>query len=225
MPIDQAITLLDWAGQQDAVTDVRINLALWAGLRQAETLGLTREHVDLDGGFIHVVWQLQSLKTAPGRTMASRHLGGSYYLTPPKSKSGVRRVPIALPLRIVLERRLDEMDDDPQAFFVVAPEGGPLEASRDSKRWHQYLDAAGVEQIKLHEARHTTATLMRAAGASILSIQKIVGHSAASMTEHYAHELSPESIETVNRYAAMMESRRQARQIEAPTSSINLEEA
>jgi len=214
MPISQAVQLLDWAHSQDAITDVRVNIAIWSGLRQGEALGLTREHVDMDAGFIHVVWQLQSLKTAPGKTMNSRHLGGSYYLTPPKSESGVRRVPIATPLMSVLERRLAEMPDDPQAFFITAPEGGPLEASRDSKRWHQYLDAAGVEQIKLHEARHTTATLMRAAGVDMLGIKNIVGHSAASMTEHYAHPLSAEDIANMARLAASMDAARGALRIE-----------
>ena len=210
----EAVTLLEWAATQDAITDVRINIALWAGLRQGEALGLTREHVDLDGGFIHVVWQLQSLKTPPASNLASKHLGGSYYLTEPKSKAGVRHIPIARPFQPVIERRLLEMPDDPGAFFVVAKEGGPLEASRDSKQWHKYLDAAGVGQIKLHEARHTTATLMRAAGASMVNIQAIVGHSAAKMTEHYAHQLTPESVDTVARYAALMEAEGRARQIE-----------
>ncbi|MGE3272579.1 MAG: tyrosine-type recombinase/integrase, partial [Chloroflexota bacterium] len=42
--------------------------------------------------------------------------------------------------------------------------GTPLSARNVARRWHQILDAAGVERRGVHAARHTIATLLMAAG-------------------------------------------------------------
>lgn len=192
LPLNEARTLLDWAALQDPMTHARITLALLTGMRQAEVLGLTRSAVDMESGAIVVRWQLQSLKSPPPLSLAFHHLGGPHYLTEPKSKAGVRVVPIVGRLRRALERRLAEMPEDPWALFITAPKGGPLDASKDRRQWVAALDGAGVRHIRLHDARHTTATLMRAAGIETRLRQRLLGHSSAPMAEHYAHELDGE---------------------------------
>src|SRR5690606_33319260 len=58
---DQARAVLANGHGGDATMKVRLGLALLAGLRQGEALGLTRDHVDLDAGTLTVAWQLQRL--------------------------------------------------------------------------------------------------------------------------------------------------------------------
>ena len=58
---------------------------------------------------------------------------------------------------------------------------------RDWARWREALDGAGVRRVRRHDARHTTATLLREAGVDPRVIQDILGHTSAKMTAHYSH--------------------------------------
>ena len=55
-------------------------------------------------------------------------------------------------------------------------------------RWHaQTLRDAGLPHIRLHDLRHTAATLAVAAGESVLFVQSMLGHSDVRTTMRYAH--------------------------------------
>jgi len=205
LTLEQAVAVLRWAWDQDAVTSARISLALLTGMRQSEVLGLTRQHVDLAAGVLEVKWQLQSLKTEPPKSRPSRHVGGSFWLTQPKSKAGARMVPIVDPLRVALARRLAEMSEDPWGFVVTAPRGGHSEATRDNGVWSDALAAAKVPVVKLHEARHTVATLLRAAGVDGDVVQSVMGHSSVLMTKHYQHLIDGEGAREMGKFGRLIE--------------------
>ena len=66
--------------------------------------------------------------------------------------------------------------------------GTPLFARNVSRRWHQLLDAAGLERRGMHAARHTTVTLLMAAGEHPKVVQELLGHSQISLTlDTYSH--------------------------------------
>lgn len=187
LTLDSAYNILLTARSQSVMAWARWSLALLAGMRQAEALGLTRHCVDLDRGVIRVQWQLQRLSKKPPATLATRHLGGRYYLTEPKSKAGVREVPMLGALRAALEARLAEIPEDPWALVVTGGKGGPMDSSRDSKDWHAILKAAGAPEVRLHDARHTAGTLMRQHGVETRIRQMVLGHSSVAVSEDYAH--------------------------------------
>lgn len=187
LTLPQALAVLDWADAQDAQTSARWSDALLAGMRQAECLGLTRQYVDLERDVIRVEWQLQRLTRKPAASLKHHHLGGSWYLTAPKSSKGVREVPIVPRLHNALEARLAEIPDDPWALVFTAPEGGPVDNSKDRRAWIAALDAAGVPRVPLHAARHTLGTMLRAAGVDSRVAQVVLGHNSAAMTDHYSH--------------------------------------
>src|SRR5690606_8549644 len=125
---DEARTLL-LSVAEDPQQAAMWSVALLAGLRQGERLGLTRDAIDLDEGIITVSWQLQRLKwehgcggtcgkkragSCPQRKVdipagqeAHRIHGGLWHLRP-KSRAGWRQVPIAPLLHEVLTRYLDD---------------------------------------------------------------------------------------------------------------------
>jgi len=47
--------------------------------------------------------------------------------------------------------------------------------------------AAGIESIRIHDLRHSLATIAVMGGASFYDVQKFLGHSDVSMTQRYAH--------------------------------------
>ncbi|MBS4104881.1 tyrosine-type recombinase/integrase, partial [Tsukamurella paurometabola] len=57
-----------------------------------------------------------------------------------------------------------------------------------SFRWGRMLDGLGIERVRLHDARHSCATLMHLRGVPIAVIAAWLGHSSAAFTmATYAH--------------------------------------
>jgi integrase len=60
--------------------------------------------------------------------------------------------------------------------------GGPIERTEDWRMWKALLRAAGVRDARVHDARHTAATLLIEQG-----VQEVLGHTRVTTTERYTH--------------------------------------
>jgi integrase len=69
--------------------------------------------------------------------------------------------------------------------FPGRDEGKPLNNPR--KALDRILKAAGVDHIRIHDLRHTNASLAINAGASLYEVQNLLGHSSPQVTQRYAH--------------------------------------
>jgi site-specific recombinase XerD len=56
--------------------------------------------------------------------------------------------------------------------------------------WKWLCKAAGVRDARLHDARHTAATLLLEQGVDIRVVQEILGHSTLAVTKRYTHVTS-----------------------------------
>ncbi|MGH3548351.1 MAG: tyrosine-type recombinase/integrase, partial [Pseudonocardiaceae bacterium] len=54
-------------------------------------------------------------------------------------------------------------------------------------RWKQLLEAAGVRDARLHDARHTAATVLLELGVPDRAAMQIMGWSNAALTQRYQH--------------------------------------
>ncbi|MDP9285174.1 MAG: tyrosine-type recombinase/integrase, partial [Actinomycetota bacterium] len=124
----------------------------------------------------------------------------------PKSRAGKRRVPIAAALRLaLLEHRVAFGAFEPDAL-VFGERGQPFddEAARDRAR-DTWADA-GLESIGLHEARHTAASVMIAAGVNIKALSEFLGHSSITTTlDRYGHLLPGSLTEAATLLDAFLE--------------------
>ena len=208
--------LLGWA-EGDPWHDLRVSLALLTGPRSGEALGLTRGAVHLERGSLDYTWQLQRMApgTEPPLTRPRKHVTGNYWLIELKRGSARLDVPLMPRARDLLEQRLNEMDaqgrTDPTELIFTAARGGPMSHERDWSLWKAALAGAGVQDIRRHDARYTTATLLREAGVDERVIQSILGHASAGMTAHYSHLNERERTDAVRRLGGLL-----ARQIESP---------
>lgn len=211
---------------QDPQAAVRWGLALMAGLRQGEALGLTRDAIDLDTGILTVKWQLQRLPwrhgcaDAPcGRKRAGdcpqRHVpipagqeapqvDGGLRLTRPKSRAGWREVPLAPPLHEMLVRYLAYRPTGMGGLILYRGGGRPLDPSDDSAAWHAALKAAGLPPVPLHSARHTTATLLYELEVPERTRVAILGHSSATVTAGYTHVAGAEMVDAMGRLGTLL---------------------
>jgi integrase len=165
-----------------AVIDERyrafVMVGAYCGLRLGELAGLRRHRVDLLHRHIQVVEQL------------GRDEDGRWALQPLKTRSSVRSV--ALPGVVV-----DSLGEHVrhwagrgrEGFVFTAPDGGSLDPDNfRSRYWTPAVAAAGLAPLRIHDLRHTTASLAIAAGADVKMLQTMLGHASAVMTlDRYGH--------------------------------------
>ncbi|MER2134154.1 MAG: site-specific integrase [Arthrobacter sp.] len=159
---------------------------LWAtyiltGARRGEILGLEADRV---GEHLDLSWQLQritDISKAPA-DWEYRELGGTLYLTRPKSRAGWRVIPLVEPLRSILRLQLGAQTEG----LVFTRDGRPWDPDRATKEWRNVLlDASLPGDIVLHGSRHTTVDLLYEAGVPEAVISEIVGHSSRAVTRGY----------------------------------------
>lgn len=198
IPTDDAITLLRAADTNPGEL-VRWVLALTQAMRQAEVLGLTWDCVDLERGVIDVSWQLKTARAEIPAKFERRHLTGSYYLIRPKTTRGRRIVPLSPPAWAALRAWRDVAPGNPWGLVFTHADTRPgrqailpRNSTVDRDAWYTLQRKAGVEKEpgrpwSLHEARHTTASLLLEAGADPHVVTAIMGHSSITTSRGYMH--------------------------------------
>jgi integrase len=161
-------------------------LAVHCGLREGELLGLKWDDVDLENGMLRVRRTLSEPKTGYIFELPKNGKGRSIKLTQAATEA----------LRSHLGRQLEEIDgngDDYQDQGLVFPSrrGTPMNAKNLTARsFKPILRRSGLPNIRLHDLRHTCATLMLCEGVHIKLVQELLGHATISITlDTYSHLL------------------------------------
>jgi integrase len=213
----EAMAVLDAAAAGRRRNAARWSVALALGLRQGEALGLRWDHVDLDAGEIRVWRQLvrrtfehgcdgkcgkRRAGNCPQRILPMRSgeliVDGGLVLKEPKGKSR-RTVPIPAELveALRVHREVQGMEQqyaggayEHHGFVFAHEDGRPIDPGFDYKDWKELLAAAGVRDARVHDGRHTAATLLLAQGVRLEVVQEILGHSDIRVTRGYSHVAS-----------------------------------
>jgi integrase len=169
---------------KDRRNGARWRVALALGLRQGESLGLTWQHVDLDKGTLAVRQSLARVK------------GQGLVFGPVKSRAGKRTLSLPKPLLEELRTHRKRQNEDrlaagnwyADADLVFAREDGrPIDPKIDWREWKALCKEAGVPDARLHDARHTAATMLLAMGVPMRVAMEILGHSRITVTQRYQH--------------------------------------
>lgn len=79
-----------------------------------------------------------------------------------------------------------------------APQGGPLRLNNWRRRvFEPACVAAGIEDFRVHDLRHTAASLAIASGANVKAVQRMLGHASAAMTLDVYAGLFPDDLDAV----------------------------
>lgn len=140
-----------------------IRLLILTGCRKSEILTLQWRFVDWERGLLRL----------------------------PDSKTGAKIVPLGKPAVELLEG-LDREEDEP---YVFAPVRESAKASTAPARhlvglqkvWERVRETAGLQGVRLHDLRHSFASVAVANGFSLFMVGKVLGHKDSRTTEIYAH--------------------------------------
>jgi integrase len=182
---DEARRLLEFA-HGDRLEALYV-LAVHTGARQGELLGLKWEDVDLEGGVIRI------------RRTITRNKG-RLLLGAPKTKGSRRTVRLtetaAESLKEHLERQLTEIERlgdlyQDQGLVFTTQVGTLINPTNLRKRsFAPLLECAGLATIRIHDLRHTCATLLLSRNVHPKYVQELLGHATVAMTlDTYSHVL------------------------------------
>lgn len=111
--------------------------------------------------------------------------GGAYAVTTPKNTSSVRTVDLPSSLvSALLSHRSGSPDD---ARFIFGCDCPPAEKTV-TRAFDKAIAAAGVPRIRIHDLRHSCASLLISEGISIVAVSKRLGHKNIEQTLNtYSH--------------------------------------
>lgn len=188
----------------------RRNSARWAvalslGLRQGEALGLKWSDLDLPAGRLIVRRSRQRPRWEHG-------CGGSCGKPKPgycpervaqradtadtKSRNGRRAMGLPTELAALLQQHRAEQDQEREAaaqlwedgdWVFATPTGRPLNPRTDFTNWKKLCTAAGVREGRLHDARHTAATVLLVLGVPQRAVMDLMGWANSDMAKRYQH--------------------------------------
>ena len=155
-----------------------LGVALAMGLRRGEALGLAWSDVDLENGRLTV-------------RQALHRVDGELRLEQVKTDASVAVLPIPAPLVSILRghrtRQLEERFTagaqwrETGLVFTTAS-GGFLEPRNINRVFHSVCARAEVPQLRVHDLRHSCATLLFTMGVPPATVQRILRHSSISVT-------------------------------------------
>lgn len=155
-----------------------IRLLLLTGARRSEIAGLRWSEVDLER---------RRLILPPERTKA----GG---------KTGDRRIHLSTAAMMIL----GAIKPRPKCSYVFPSVRGDAPTNNLQKSWSKVREAAGLADVRLHDLRHSFASFAASDGASLLVIQRALGHADSRTTQRYSHLADATVAEMVERAAERM---------------------
>jgi integrase len=170
---------------KDSLYYALFHTALYTGMRRSELLALRWLDLDFIFGQVSVSRSLHHLKD------------GSYVFTQPKSDKSKRTIALSSFAIVALRDHREKQEairaaigkpltDDDLVFST--PEGMPLRPNTITRAWVMLAAKAGVKSIRLHDARHTHASLMLKQGIHPKIVQERLGHATIQMTlDTYSH--------------------------------------
>ena len=167
-----------------------VALGIATGLRRGELLALRWSDVDEATGTLTVS---RALARAPG---------GGYEVAEPKSRRAHRTIALPALARDALRRQAEAQGRDREeagtawqdrsAYIFTDPVGRLWHPESVTSAWRALVRRTGIGRLRLHDLRHTAATLSLSAGVPVRDVADMLGHSSPSITLDVYGQAVPE---------------------------------
>jgi integrase len=186
-----------WTAEQtgvflDAAASHRLypifHLIAYRGLRRGEAIGLRWTDLDLDGGYLTVAQQVLQI-------------GWEIVIGEPKTETGARQVSLdAATVKVLRRWKTRQADEREQCagawqehgLVFTREDGSVLQPDSISDLFHELAETAGLPPIRLHDLRHTAASLALQAGVPLKVVSESLGHSSLAITADTYTSVLPE---------------------------------
>ena len=162
------------------------SMLYYLGLRKGELQALTWNDVLNDN-------------IAIKKTAVENIEGGRWIITTPKTNSSIRTVKVPLKLKVLIDElykeksKLKNFNNNLYVFGDFIPM-----CNSTMLRWkNKYCALAGVKQIRIHDFRHSTASLLISKGMDIVKVADYLGHSDKATTLNIYSHMYPDDKEKI----------------------------
>ena len=177
-------------------------LALTSGMRKGELLGLKWSDLDRERGIVLVQRQHQRVGW------------NGAFLVPPKTKAGHRQIKLGQVALAQLEVHQQRQELQRVAAGDRWQENGMIftssigtypDQTKVTREFKRLLKQAGLPDIRFHDLRQTSISILLESGAPVNTVQKRVGHSKASVTDDiYGHVMARSQDEAAQKIEEIM---------------------
>ena len=176
----RALTVTEVQELAAAVPDRYCALVLaFGGLRFGEATALRRCDVSPDGSAVTI-------------ERSARHVGGRWLVGPPKTDAGIRTVilPAFVAAAVEAAHLGGKVPADVEALVFGTASGNFLARSNFGATSRRAVEVCGLPPVRVHELRHTGATLAAATGASTAELMHRLGHASPAAALVYQHAVA-----------------------------------
>jgi integrase len=161
-----------------------VTILAYTGLRWSELVGLRVKDVDLTARRLYV-------------RRAAPEVEGRIIIGPPKTRAGIRTVPLPQVVADIFKGRITGRGPDEPA--ITSPNGAMLRSNnwRRHTHWNKALKKTDLAPLTIHDLRHTYASLARKSGADLRYVQKTMGHSTPTVTANIYSDLYADELDQV----------------------------
>jgi integrase len=156
-----------------------IRLLMLTGARRSEVLSATWDMFDIEAG----IW----IKPSSHTKQKKKH-----------------RVPLSPPALQLLQK-IQDQERDPRFVFPSRPGSKHPHLTELKKAWAKICGLAGLDGVRIHDLRHTYASILVSGGASLPLIGALLGHTQVQTTQRYAHLMDDPLREATARVGAIVE--------------------
>ena len=157
------------------------------GCRRGEASALTWSDVDLKKAKIKI-----------SKSVTKKSTDAAWELTTPKNTSSNRTITIPPSLcKMLTDYKKQQLKQDPEASFLFGA-SRPLPERTTDRYFENACAKATVKKIRLHDLRHSCASLLLSKGVSIVAVSRQLGHANVTQTLNtYAHLMPDDQSKTV----------------------------
>lgn len=167
-----------------------INLATCYGLRRSEILGLKWSAINFDGNTITINHKVTQATVDKKRVLVQKDKL--------KNKSSYRTFPLIPQVKDLLLKEIEKQSKNKKIYgntyknkdnyICVKDDGEIMKPDTITRNFPKFLKQKGLKKIRLHDLRHSCASILLANGVPMKEIQEYLGHSSYNTTANiYAH--------------------------------------
>jgi integrase len=160
-------------------------------MRHGEIIGLCWQDINVEEHCLSVRRTVTRLSGVKDR------FAGHFEVTSPKTEGGQRKILLAnIDMRALQEQHLRQQEARAKAgekwqehgLVFTNTQGGYLNPDYLLAQFHRLLEKVGLPRMRLHDLRHSAATILLGKGTHPKLVQELLGHSSIDITmDIYSH--------------------------------------